>query len=89
MIRISFAVLANLQKSEQPNRCTFTDEMIGVDLHRTIASLTSATSRPIKDPDAVKDIRSVQEKIMDRLNALSSFDMYLTELRAGSLKKVS
>ncbi len=79
VVRICFAVLANVL-----GRPLFTEEMIGVDLHRTILSLKA---RQWKDKDIVADMAKVEEALSNRINELSSFDMYTTELLANELRR--
>ena len=79
VVRICFAMLANVR-----GRSTFVEEMIGVDLHRLVQTLRA---KSWKDPDVVSDISLVADALTARLNELSSFDVYTTELLAGALRK--
>jgi len=79
VIRLALASLRNLLKIEKES---FVDEMVGHGLLKTCQTLSG---RKWKDPDLVKDIQAVTEVLTRRIDQLSSFEMYLTELMSGNL----
>jgi len=84
VIRISFCALRNLLKYESES---FVEEMIGHGLTKLIATFLAPTSgRKWKDQDLVKDMTFLQDVLQKKIEQLSSFEMYLTELTSGNLQ---
>jgi len=79
VVRVVFATLRNLLKHDKEN---FIDQMVGFALHKLCQTLAG---RKWKDTDLVKDITFVGEVVSKRVDQLSSFEMYLTELMSGNL----
>lgn len=78
-IRVVFLILRNLLKLEGGS---FVEAMIGHGLHKLIPSLQA---RKWKDTDVTKDMQTVLEALQSKIQQLSSFEMYLTELQSGNL----
>lgn len=79
VVRIHLALFVNLVK-----RSTFTEELIGADFHRYIPLIRT---RNYKDADIAADLDTLETVLNQRLSELSSFEMYVAELQAGTLRK--
>jgi len=79
VVRIALATLTNLL-----GRSHFTEEMVGVDLHRLAPQLAQ---RKWKDADIVADVARLVDVLTRRINELSSFELYVAELQAGALRR--
>jgi len=78
VVRVCLATFVNLVDEGK-----FCEEMIGAGLPKVLQSLTT---RKWKDVDLISDLETLEQKLEDKIQELSSYEMYEAEVNAGNLR---
>jgi len=82
VIRISFASLKNLLNYGKDHG--FEEEMIGLDVPKLAQT---CLARNFKDKDIEEDIKIIEKRLDRAVEELSSWELYVAEVRGGILRK--
>jgi len=82
VVRICFAPLKNLLNFGKENG--FEEEMVGLDVPKLCQT---CLGRNFKDKDIEEDIKIVEKKLDRAVEELSSWELYVAEVRGGTLRK--
>jgi len=82
VIRISFASLKNLVTS--PKEFGFEEDLIGQDISKLGQTVLA---RNLKDKDIEEDIKVIDKRLERAVEELSSWELYVAEVRGGTLRK--